>query len=202
MQKAPPGSMPGMVPPDVKSMMEQGFAQQAVKQKTNITQAPSSSGPGVAAQAGLTASQANKPGAPQGFQHQHTPRGMGTPTEEAKMAVSDVAEGLLSIPQSILDMLGLGRPAKDPQEQAELKTFHERHKALDDQQKRVFDQRMEAEKQKKEADEEMKKQKELQKKKMEEQQNSQNFIPHGKVSGQAALQKMQQDRKGMGGASG
>lgn len=202
MQKAPPGSMPGMVPPDVKSMMEQGFAQQAVKQKTNIAQAPSSSGPGVAAQAGLTASQANKPGAPQGFQHQHTPRGMGTPTEEAKMAVSDVAEGLMSIPQSFLNMMGLGRMPKTPEEKAQLQQFKQGWDQLTAGQQEASQQRIQAEKQRWDTMLEMEKQEKLQKKKMEEQQNQQNFIPHGKVSGQAALQKMQQDRKGMGGASG
>lgn len=196
--RPPPGSVPGMVPPDVASMMEAGFAQQAQQQKTHISQAPSNSGAGFGQSAGQ---QTGMPPSQQGFQPQHTPREMTSPVDEAKMAVSDVKEGVLSIPQSLLDMLGLGRPPKDPEEQAKLQQFHQGWQRLTAEEQQVSAERIQAEKQRKEAEEEMEKQKTAQEEQMKSQQD-QNFIPHGKVSGQAALDKMQQDRKGMGGASG
>lgn len=200
--RPPPGSMPGMIPPDVASMMEAGFAQQAQQQKTNIAQAPQMQGQSLAQQAGLTPSQQGLGGvAGQGFQHQHAPREMGTPIEELQMAGSDFVEGLLSIPQAIMDMLGLGRQPKDPEEQSKLKQFHSSWNQLDAEQQQVARHRIEAEKQRKEAEAEMERQKKEQEAQLKAQQN-QNFIPNGKVSGQAALDKMQQDRKGMGGASG
>ncbi|MEO8582015.1 MAG: hypothetical protein ABI425_05595 [Patescibacteria group bacterium] len=192
--RPPPGSMPGMVPPDVASMMEAGFAQQAQQQKTSITQAPAQSGQTLGQQTGMTPSQ-------QGFQPQHTPRDLGSPTEELKMAASDVAESLVSIPQSILEMLGLGRPPKDPEEQSKLQQFHQGWQRLTADQQAVANQRIQAEKQRKEAENEMAKQKKEQQAQQKAQQ-SQSFVPQGKLSGQAALDKMQQDRKGMGGASG
>lgn len=198
--RPPPGSMPGMIPPDVASMMEAGFAQQAQQQKTHITQAPSSSGPSLGQQLGMQQGGASSP-ATQGFQTQHAPREMGSPVDEVKMAGSDIVESLMSIPQSVLDMLGLGRPPKTPEEQSKLQQFHQNWKQLDAEQQQVAQQRIQAEQQRKEAEEEMERQKKEQEEQMKAQQNE-NFIPQGKVSGQAALDKMQQDRKGMGGASG
>jgi hypothetical protein len=195
--RPPPGSIP-MTPPDVTSMMEQGFAQQAQQQKTHITQAPNVSGQGTVQQIGQ---QMGMPPSQPGFQHQHKPRELGTPVEELQMAGQDIVEGLQSIPQSFLDLLGLKRPPKTPEEQAQLQQFHQRWQSLDAEQQQVAKQRIEAEKQRKEAEEEMERQKKAQEAEMKKQQ-AQNFIPQGKVSGQAALQKMQQDRKGMGGASG
>lgn len=202
MPKPPPGSVPGMVPPDVSSMMAEGMMQKAQQQKTNIQQAAQQSSPSLAQQTGLSPfqGQSGQQGN-QGFQHQHKPRDLGSFTDEAKMAVSDIAEGVMSIPQAFLDMLGLKRPPKTPEEQAKLQQFHQRYQQQTQEVQQITNQRVQAETQRKKAEEE---QKEMMKKQQEEQKKaeSQSFIPHGKVSGQAALDKMQQDRKGMGGASG
>jgi uncharacterized protein with von Willebrand factor type A (vWA) domain len=191
-QRPPPGSMPGMVPPDVASMMEQGFAQQAQQQKTSIQQAP---------QLGSNANPLQQQPA-QPFQHQQSPREVGTLTEEAKMVVTDVAEGVRDAAVDMVkDILGLRREPKSQEEVAKMQQFHQSWKNLDAQQQQAAQNRLRAEQQRKEMQAEMDKQKKEQEAAAKAQQD-QNFVPHGKVSGQAALDKMQQDRKGMGGASG
>lgn len=184
--RPPPGSIPGQVPPDVASMMEAGFAQQAQQQKTNITQAP---------QLG-NSQQASQP-----FQPQQTPRDVGTFTEEAQAAVTDVAEGMQNLVfDTVKDILGLKREPKDPEEQAKLKEFHQGWQQLTAEQQQVAKQRLQAEQQRKQMMQEEEEMRKQQEKQMKEQNELK--VPMGKVSGQAALDKMQQDRKGMGGASG
>jgi hypothetical protein len=184
--KPPPGSIPGQVPSDVASMMEAGFAQSAQQQKTNIQYAPQSS---------------NQQQGSQSFQHQQTPRDVGTLTEEATAVVTDVAEGVKNLVfDSVKDILGLKREPKTPEEQAKLQHFHQGWQRLSAEEQLVAQQRLQAEQQRKEMmaqEEEMKKQQEAEMKKQNE-----FVVPMGKVSGQAAVDKMNQDRKGMGGASG
>ncbi len=178
----PPGAMPSMMPsPDVASMMQQGMAQKM-------------SG-GNPAQAQQMMGAMGGQGAPgtSGFQHQHTPREVTDFSDELKRAGQDLFESFKGI-------LGLERPPKSPDEVAELQQFHQKWQGLSAEQQSVAQERIQAEMQRKEMmrqEDEMKAQQEAQ----EEQQN-QLVTPHGKVTGQGALDKLQQDRKGMGGASG
>lgn len=102
--------------------------------------------------------------------------------------------------EAFKDSLGLGRPPKTQEELAQLQQFHQSWQSLDAQQQQAAQMRLQQEMQRKqmmEQEEEMKKAEEAKK-----QQEEQVVIPQGKRSGQAALDKMMQDRKGMGGASG
>ena len=171
---------------DVMEMMEQGAMQQAQGQKTNVPTATQPADP----------KQSSQP-----FQHQQKPRDVGTFQEEAKQAVADIAEGLRNLPFDIIkDILGLNREPKTPEEMAKLQQFHQGWQQLSSEQQQVAGQRLQAEEQR----QEMFAQMEEEKKQQEDEAKKQNdlVVPQGKVSGQAAMQKMQQDRKGMGGASG
>lgn len=196
MPKPPPGSIPGQIPSDVMSMMEEGMMQKAQGQKTAVPTAiqQSTSGSAQSPTNLVSTSQAN-------FQHQQTPRDVGSFTDEAKAAVTDVAEGLFNFPLDILkNILGLNRDPKTPEEKAKLQQFHQGWQQLSQEQQQVAQQRLQAEAQRKEM---MQQQEEAKKQQEEEMKKQQSIdVPHGKVSGQAALDKMQQDRKGMGGASG
>lgn len=157
-------------------MAEQGLAQ------SQSGKAPSSSAPG-------------QPSTP--------PREVGTITEEAQRMVTDVAEGIGNIPQEmiqgVLDMLGLARPPKNPEEQAKLQQFFQNYQRLDAEQQQAFQMRMQQEAQRKE----MIRQEEEAKAAQREQAEAQGMsVPGGKVPGQGALDAMNQQRKGMGGASG
>lgn len=187
--KPPPGSVPGQAPPDIGSMMEAGMMQQAQAQHTNVPVVPE---PSEAGQPQQTS-----------FQHQQQPRDVGTLGEETKMMASDVVEGLKNLPFDIIrDILGLKREPKTPEELAQLQSFHQNYQNLDEQQQQVARQRLQAEAERKQLEEEEKLARKRQEEEAKKQADQQNFIPQGKVSGQAALDKMQQDRKGMGGASG
>jgi len=170
-------------------MMEQGFAQQAQQQKTQIQQAPQ------------LGSQQDPTQTQQQFQHQHKPRDVGSMTEEAQMAVKDVADALVNLPTDMIkNTLGLKRDPKDPEEMAKLRQFHQGWTQLDAQQQAVAQQRLQSEAQRKEM---MTQEDEAKKEQEKQMKQEQSFsMPHGKVTGQAALDKMNNDRKGMGGASG
>lgn len=192
----PPGSMP--MSPDVSSMMQSGMAQKlagntgggqpSAQQMQSMQQA-------MGGKAGVSGSQ---------FQPQQTPRPLGTVQEEAQRAVTDVAEGIVNVPKEIvndiLTMLGLGRLPKTPDEQSQIQQFHQNWQRLDAEQQQVANMRIQEEMQRKEMirqEDEMK----AAQQKQAEQQDGLN-MPGGKRTGQGALDKMQQDRKSMGGASG
>lgn len=129
------------------------------------------------------------------------PRELGTPVEEAKRAVQDVAEGITQLPQEflngILASIGIQRAPQTPEEQAKLQQFHHNLQRLDAEQLQAFQMRMQQEEQRKEM---LRQQDEM--KAQQEQQAQGVSVPGGKRTGQGALDKLQQDRKGMGGASG
>lgn len=185
-----------MPSPDVASMMQQGMMQKAQGQKANIQYAPNVANNALAQQMGMQGQNGQQPGGDAGFQHQQAPREMGTIQEEALMAVQDIGKGLLEV----INILGLGRAPKDPQEQAKLQQFHQRWQQLSQEEQQVAQQRLQANQQRKEVFEQEAQAKKQQEEEMKKKQQLE--IPQGKVSGQAALDKMNKDRKGMGGASG
>lgn len=156
------------------------------------------------AEQGLAQSQSGKASSSSApVQPSTPPREVGTITEEAQRMVMDAAEGIGNIPQemmqSVLDMLGLARPPKDPEEQAKLQQFFQNFQRLDAEQQQAFQMRMQQEAQRKEMLHQEEEMKAAQEKQAQEQGLS---VPGGKVSGQGALDAMNQQRKGMGGASG
>lgn len=141
---------------------------------------------------GVGQAQANQALAQMGGQQQQQARPVGTIKEEAVMMVTDIFE-------AFKDALGLKRPPKTPEEQAKLQQFHQKWQGLDMEQQQVAQMRIQQEMQRKQ----MQEQEDAMRAQQEAQSKQQGFsMPGGKVSGQGALDKMQQDRKGMGGASG
>lgn len=137
----------------------------------------------------------------QTFQHQQQPREVGTPAQEVQRVVNDVKDQLGQLPMEMIkDVLGIHRDPKSPEEVAKVRRFHQTWQQLDVDQQAVAKQRLHAEAERKRIIQEkieLKKEQEI-----KTVQQKQFTIPQGKVSGQAALDKMQKDRKGMGGASG
>ena len=127
------------------------------------------------------------------FQHQQTPREVSTVADE----VARMGQDLFA---AFKDLLGLGRPPKTQEELAQLQQFHQTWEGLTAEQQAAAQERIQKELERTE----LVKQEDEMKKAQAEQEAQQDelVIPQGKVSGDAALQKMQQDRKGMGGVSG
>lgn len=175
----PPGAAPQSLSPDQMQQMQQTM--------TGKTQ----SGGAAGSQTSSTA-QPPKP-----------PREMGSLTDEAQRAVQDVSQGILHLPlellHGVMQMLGLQREPKTPEEQQRLQQFHQNMQRLNAEQMQAFQVRMQQEQQRKE----MMRQEEEMRAAQRQQAESQGMsVPGGKVSGQGALDAMNQQRKGMGGASG
>ncbi len=195
----PPGSMSSQLgSPDVSSMM-----QQAMAQKGSSGQASSGSGGQMPSMNNKQAQQMMKQmggkGAGQGqvAGAQQQARSVGSPLEEAKRMVTDVPK---EITDNVTTILGLGKANIDPEKAAKMKQFHGKWQQLTQQEQMAAQERIQKEqarKQQMEQEEQMKKQKEMQ-----EKQNKSLQMPTGKQSGQKAVQKMQDDRQRMGGASG
>lgn len=171
----PPGAMPS---PDVASMMQQAMSQKSQQSgSSSMGQAPAGAG--------------TQSGQPTTFQHQHEPRAVGSFSDEAERAIMDIYH-------QFKDLLGLRRPPKSPEEKAQLQQFHHKYQSLDAEQQQAFQLRMQQEQQRKEIIRQEEEAKAAQKAQAEAQSQELN-MPGGKVSGQAAMDKMQRDRKGLGG---
>lgn len=175
MQQSPPGSMPSMPPSaDIGQMMMESMAKKSGKQGQQQLQQQA-----MQQMSGQT-----------GQAQQPKPRPVGTPMEELKMAVGDIFE-------QFKFLLGLQRPPKTPEEEAQLQQFHQNWQRLDAEQQQVAQMRLQEEMQRKQMMEQEERMKKAQEEQMKQQQDLQ--IPQGKVSGQAAVDKMNQQRKGLGG---
>ena len=195
-KKPSPRAMPSLGQPDVSSMMQQ--LGQGAKGKGQ------SGMPGGTAQQLQQLSTTGQSGAQQGqqstqFQPQQKPRAVGTFGEEVQRMGADVVQ---TIYRNFKDILGLTRPPKTPEEAAKLKQFHQGWQRLTQAEQQEAQKRLQREHQRRqmqEQEEMAKKQKAAQEK---AQRDSQISAP-GKKSGRArATQKLQDDRKRMGGASG
>lgn len=177
---------------EVNEHMDQQAVQQSVQQKGLGQQS---------AQQGTPPAQQ-----PLAQQQPQTPREV-TPRQELKWFGQDIAKGLLSF-FDLNAVLQIDPVQEDPQKKAKKQQLHQRYQRLTQEEQQYVQQKYKAEMEKKQQEEQEKQLQEQQK----QQQEAQNLVvPSSPKKGpvgpggsgkQRAVNKLQQDRKSLGGPSG